>query len=208
MLTNSADSLVLTSVKNAGLRVYNLAGKLLQTVNPGGIRYNNIDLQYGFQLGGESVDIAVASDRDNDKLAIFKINPNPSTPGEYLEDITDSSIATLFQASPFSEPYSTSSRSAYGLTIYRSPITNDYYVFVSRRETGDVAQFKLIDKGNGKIGYERVREFTIPTTEGRDPQTEGMVVDQETGFLYIGQEDVGIWKFPAEPNGGNTGQAN
>ncbi|MEH1941486.1 MAG: phytase [Nostoc sp.] len=206
--TNSADSLVLTSVKNAGLRVYDLSGNLLQTVNPGGIRYNNIDLQYGFKLGNQSVDIAVASDRQNDKLAIFKINPNPTTPGQYLEDITDSNIATIFQASPFEPPYSASTRSSYGVTLYRSPVTNDYYVFTSRRQTGDIAQFKLIDKGNGKIGAELVREFTIPspTTEGRSPQTEGMVVDQETGFLYIAQEDVGIWKFQAEPDGGTTGK--
>ncbi|OYD91983.1 phytase [Nostoc sp. 'Peltigera membranacea cyanobiont' 210A] len=204
--TNATDSLVLTSVKNAGLRVYDLSGNLLQTVNPGGIRYNNIDLQYGFKLGNQSIDIAVASDRNNDQLAIFKINPNPTTPGQYLEDITDSNIATIFQAAPFEPPYSASTRSSYGLTLYRSPVTNDYYVFTSRRETGDIAQFKLIDKGNGQIGAERVREFTIPTIEGRDPQTEGMVVDQETGFLYIGQENVGIWKFQAEPNGGTTGK--
>ncbi len=204
--TNSADSLVLTSVKNGGLRVYDLSGNLLETINPGGIRYNNIDLQYGFKLGDQSIDIAVASDRNNDKLAIFKINPNPGADGNYLEDITDSSLGTLFQGLPFAEPYSSSSRSAYGLALYRSPITNDYYVFANRRETGDVAQFKLIDKGNGKIGIERVREFTVPTIEGRDPQTEGMVVDQETGFLYIGQENVGIWKFQAEPNGGTTGK--
>ncbi|MEH2205369.1 MAG: phytase [Nostoc sp.] len=204
--TNSADSLVLTSVKNGGLRIYDLSGNLLETVNPGGIRYNNIDLQYGFKLGNQSVDIAVASDRQNDKLAIFKINPNPTTPGQYLENITDSNIGTIFQGLPFEPPYSASTRSSYGLTLYRSPITNDYYVFTSRRETGDIAQFKLIDKGNGKIGAERVREFTIPTIEGRDPQTEGMVVDQETGFLYIGQENIGIWKFQAEPNGGTTGK--
>ncbi|WP_017655604.1 phytase [Fortiea contorta] len=203
---NSADSLVLTSVKNAGLRVYDLSGNLLQEVNPGGIRYNNIDLQYGFKLGGEKIDIAVASDRGNDKLAIFKINADGNGSGKYLEDITDSTIGTLFQALPFTPPYSSSARSAYGLALYRSPITNDYYVFASRRQTGDVAQFKLIDKGNGKIGAERVREFTIPTINGRDPQTEGMVVDQETGFLYIGQENVGIWKFQAEPNGGQTGK--
>ncbi|MEH1832597.1 MAG: phytase [Nostoc sp.] len=206
--TNSANSLVLTSVKNAGLRVYDLSGNLLQTVNPGGIRYNNIDLQYGFKLGNQSVDIAVASDRQNDKLAIFKINPNPTTHGQYLEDITDSNIATIFQASPFQPPYSASTRSSYGVSLYRSPVTNDYYVFTSRRQTGDIAQFKLIDKGNGKIGAELVREFTIPspTTAGRSPQTEGMVVDQETGFLYIAQEDVGIWKFQAEPDGGTTGK--
>jgi phosphodiesterase/alkaline phosphatase D-like protein len=117
-------------------------------------------------------------------------------------------MGTLFQTQPFASPYSASARSSYGLTLYRSPVTNDYYVFTSRRQTGDVAQFKLIDKGNGKIGAERVREFTIPspTTAGRSAQTEGMVADQETGFLYIAQEDVGIWKFDAEPNGGKIGK--
>ncbi|WP_414527011.1 phytase [Nodularia chucula] len=203
---NSADSLILAAVKNGGLRVYDLSGNLLQTVNPGGIRYNNVDLQYGFNLGGESVDIAVASDRQNDTLVFFKINPNPTTPGEYLEVVTDSSVGTLFQETPFNPPYSVSARGAYGIAVYRSPISNDYYVFANRRQTGDVAQYKLIDTGNGKIGVERVREFTIPTTAGFDPQTEGMVADQETGFLYIGQENVGIWKFQAEPNGGTTGK--
>ncbi|MEH2194562.1 MAG: phytase [Nostoc sp.] len=206
--TNAADSLVLTSVKNAGLRVYDLSGNLLQTVNPGGIRYNNIDLQYGFKLGDQSIDIAVASDRGNDKLAIFKINPNPGAEGNYLEDITDSNIGTIFQTTPFEPPYSASARSSYGLTLYRSAVTDDYYVFTSRRQTGDIAQFKLIDKGNGQIGAELVREFTIPspTAADRSPQTEGMVVDQETGFIYIAQEDVGIWKFDAEPDGGTTGK--
>ncbi len=207
--TDSAKSLVLTVVKNAGLRVYNLSGELVQEINPGGIRYNNIDLQYGFHLCGEPIDIAVATDRNNDKLVIFKINPNPTTPGQYLEDITDSSIGTLFQASPFQPPYSASSRSAYGIAMYRSPLTQDYYVFVNRRQTGDVAQYRLVDTGNGTIGAERVRNFTVPIPAGApantDPQLEGMVVDQETGFLYIGQENVGIWKYLAEPNSSNSG---
>ncbi|PAX54907.1 phytase [Brunnivagina elsteri] len=204
--TDSAKSFVVTSVKNGGLRIYDLSGNLLQTINPNNIRYNNIDLQYGFKLGSQSIDIAVASDRNNDKLAIFQINPNPTTPGEYLTDITDSNIGTIFQAAPFEAPYSASSRSAYGLALYRSPATNDSYVFTNRRQTGDVAQFKLVDKGNGKIGVERVRNFTVPATTDREAQLEGMVVDQETGFLYIGQEDVGIWKYQAEPNGSNTGK--
>lgn len=207
--SDSAKSLVLTAVKNAGLRVYDLSGNLLQSVNPGDIRYNNVDLQYGFKLGGQTIDIAIASDRENDQLAIFKINPNATVDGKYLEEITDSSIGTLFQAAPFSPPYELSEASAYGLAIYRSPFTNDYYVFVSRADTGDVAQYKLIDKGNGKIGAERVRNFTVtaPAEFGDvELQTEGMVVDQETGYLYIGQENVGIWKFDAEPNGSNTGK--
>ncbi|WP_082803768.1 phytase [Anabaena sp. 4-3] len=203
--TDTNQSLVLTAVKNGGLRVYDLSGNLLQTINPDNTRYNNIDLQYGFTLGGAEIDIAVASDRNNDQLAIFQINPN-ATNGNYLENITDNNIGTIFQNTPFLPPYSPSSRSAYGLTIYRSPFTNDYYVFTGRRETGDIAQFKLIDMGNGRIGAERVRQFTVPTINDIDPQTEGMVADQETGFLYIGQENVGIWKFDAEPNGSNIGK--
>ena len=206
--TDAAKSLVVTSVKNGGLRIYDLAGNLLQTINPSNpnIRYNNVDLQYGFTLGGQKVDIAVASDRNNDKLAIFKIDGNGSG-GNFLTNITDTSAATIFQGNPFTGSFSASSRSAYGLTIYRSPVTQDYYVFTSRRQTGDIAQLKLVDKGHGKIGYELVRNFTIPspTTIGASAQTEGIVVDQETGFLYIGQEDVGIWKFNAEPNGSSTG---
>jgi myo-inositol-hexaphosphate 3-phosphohydrolase/phosphodiesterase/alkaline phosphatase D-like protein len=213
--TDSAKSLVVTAIKNGGLQVYNLAGELLQTINPGlqtvnpvSVRYNNVDLQYGFKLGGQAIDIAVASDRNNDKLVIFKINPN-ATDGNYLVDITNPSIGTLFQTAPFNPPYSSSARSAYGTALYRSPATGDYYAFVNRRQTGDVAQFKLVDAGNGTIGAERVRNFTVPIPPGAptttDPQLEGMVVDQETGFLYIGQENVGIWKYQAEPNGGTIG---
>ena len=204
--TDSSKSLVVTSVKNGGLRIYDLAGNLLQTINPSNpdIRYNNVDLQYGFTLGGQKVDIAVASDRNNDKLAIFKIDANGAG-GNFLTNITDTSAATIFQSAPFTAPFSASATSSYGLAIYRSPVTNDYYVFTSRRETGDIAQLKLVDKGNGTIGYQLVRNFTVPTIDGRDPQTEGMVVDQETGFLYIGQENVGIWKYNAEPNSSNVG---
>lgn len=204
--TDSSKSLVVTSVKNGGLRIYDLAGELLQTINPSNpdIRYNNVDLQYGFTLGGQKVDIAVASDRNNDKLAIFKIDAN-GTGGNFLTNITDPNAATIFQGAPFTGEFDPDSISAYGLTIYRSPATQDFYVFTSRRETGDIAQLKLVDKGNGAIGYQLVRNFTVPTIDGRDPQTEGMVVDQEKGFLYIGQENVGIWKYDAEPNSSNAG---
>jgi 3-phytase/alkaline phosphatase D len=206
--TDSAKSFVITTVKDGGLRVYDLQGNLIQTIAPSKIRYNNVDLVYGFQLGQEKVDLAIATDRRNDKVVIFKINPN-ATDGNYLTNITDSSVSTLFQGAPFEPPYSASSRSAYGVATYRSPVTGDAYVFATRRQTGDVIQLKLVDKGNGKIGAEPVRNFTVPIPANApadtDPQLEGMVVDRETGYLYIGQENVGIWKYYAEPNGGTTG---
>ena len=212
---DASHSLVITSVKNSGLRVYDLAGNLLQEINPGltggAIRYNNVDVQYGFQLGHERVDIVVASDRNNDKLAIFKINPcaSPCDP-TYLQDITDGCISTIFPGSrPLRRPTPPppAAPTVWPCIAVRCP--GKFYAFVNRRQTGDVAELKLVDRGNGTIGADLVRQFTIPIPPGApantSPQTEGMVIDQETGFLYIGQENVGIWKFQAEPNGSNTG---
>jgi 5'/3'-nucleotidase SurE len=203
---NSGNSLILASLKNGGLVTLDLDGTIVQdlTARPyGSLRYNNVDVLYNFKLGNQTVDLAVATDRQNDTLAIFKIDPTT----RQLVEVTDPSTAKIFQAAPFAAPYSASSISAYGLALYRSPVSGDHYAFTSRRTTGDVAQLKLVDKGNGKIGYELVRNFTVPspTTTGATPQTEGMVADQETGQLYIGQEDVGIWKYDAEPNGRSTG---
>jgi len=206
--TDSAKSFVITAVKNGGLRIYDLGGSLVQEINPGDIRYNNVDLIYGYELGGKKVDLAIATDRENDTLAIFQVNPN-ATNGDYLKDITANNIGTIFQDLPFKPPYDSDERSAYGIATYKSPVSGDFFVFVNRRETGDVAQLELANRG-GKVSFELVRNFTVPLPAGApadtDPQLEGMVVDQETGFLYIGQENVGIWKYQAEPTGSNTGK--
>lgn len=205
--TDSSKSFVITSVKDGGLRVYDLGGSLIQKIALDDIRYNNVDILYGFELGGKTVDLAVVSDRRNDKVVFFQIDPN-GTNGNFLTDVTAPS-STIFQAAPFEPPYSVSTRSAYGIAAYSSPVTGEDYVFVNRRETGDMAQLKLVDAGNGKVGVERIRNFTVPipvgAPEDTDPQLEGMVVDKETGILYIGQENVGIWKYGAEPGSSNTG---
>ena len=60
---------------------YDLAGAELQSITPEDIRYNNVDIAYGVefpsQLAGatSTVDLAIASDRANDTLAIFAIDP-------------------------------------------------------------------------------------------------------------------------------------
>lgn len=51
-----------------------------------------------------------------------------------------------------------------------------------------------------KIDAKLVRSLKLGT------QTEGMVADDETGTVYIGEEVAGIWKFDAEPNGATSGK--
>jgi myo-inositol-hexaphosphate 3-phosphohydrolase len=82
------------------------------------------------------------------------------------------------------------------------------YAFVNRRDTGDVVQLKLLDN-SGKVGWETVRTFSVPVPDGGEPsdaQCEGMVVDDALAILYVGQEDVGIWKYSAKPDGGSVGK--
>ncbi|NJL81519.1 MAG: phytase [Richelia sp. RM2_1_2] len=50
----------------------------------------------------------------------------------------------------------------------------------------------------------RTLELPIPTGDAEDSQSEGIVIDQELGFLYVSLEnEVGILKFSAEPDGGD-----
>ena len=199
--TDSSQSLVITSLKDGGLAVFDLNGQTLQTILPadyGDIRYNNVDLIYGFKLGGQTVDLAIASDRENDTLAIYAIDPAT----RQLTDVTSSGITESIFGIDDGE------QTAYGLATYVSPISGKPYVFVSQREGDQIAQLELVDDGNGGVTTQTVRIFTVPIPTGgelEDAQVEGMVADRELGYLYIGQENVGIWKFDAEPAGSTEG---
>ncbi len=55
-----------------------------------------------------------------------------------------------------------------------------------------------MDAGNGKVKSVLVRETTF------ESQTEGCVADDHSGTLFIGEEDVALWRLDAEPEGGDT----
>ncbi|PSB56865.1 hypothetical protein C7B61_20250, partial [filamentous cyanobacterium CCP1] len=198
--TDSALSLVITALKNGGLQVHNLDGELLQTIapeDPEDLRYNNVDVLYGFQLGDETVDLAIASDRANDTIAIFRIDPTT----RQLTNITANNVPeTIFGVDD-------GEQTAYGLANYISPVLGNAYTFVTQSDGNQIAQLQLIDTGEGRITAEIVRMFSVPIPEDEDLEalTEGVVADYELGYVYIGQEDVGIWKFSAEPDSKEPG---
>lgn len=181
-------SVVIGVLKEGGLDVYDLNGQVLQSINPEGVRYNNVDLVYGVAFAREQVDIIVATDRYKDRLVIFRVNPEA---GE-LTDITATDAPLLFTPEGQESDETTT---AYGLATYKDS-EGEIYAFVNRRDTGDLAQIELLEQ-DGAMTYQTVDTFTLPIPEGGEPsdaQTEGMVVDAELGFLYIGQENVGVWK--------------
>ncbi|MCS7070632.1 MAG: phytase, partial [Anaerolinea sp.] len=179
--TDPAQSLIIGTEKttDGGLVAYNLDGSIHQTVVIG--RVNNVDLRYGFPLAGTPTDILTATNRTLNSLEIYAVDP---------------ATRTLYNVA--ADTYVSDMREVYGICMYRSARTGDYYAFMNSANTGEVEQYRLIDAGNGQITAELVREFIVGS------QTEGCVVDDEAGVVYIGEEDVGIWRYGAEPDAGDA----
>jgi 3-phytase len=174
--SNPALSTIIGTNKLGGLAVYDLSGKQLHYY--GGIRPNNVDVRYGFNLGGTQVDIVTASETDSDTILVYRIDPG----SRGLVDVRASARDTGFGVA--------------GLCMYKSPSSGRYYVFVSD-SSGNVRQFELIGTG-GAIDYTLVRSL------GFGSVTEGCVADDHHGTLYISQEDVALWRLSAEPGGGSA----
>ncbi len=156
-----------------GLAVYDLSGTELSFVEDG--RMNNIDVRYNFPLSTEKVDIIAAGNRSNNSIAVYKIDPDTRR----LIEITAC-------------PISIGIEEAYGFCLYHSQQTEKFYAFVNDKQ-GCVEQWYLFDNARGKIDAVRVRRFDVGS------QTEGMVADDRLGYLYVGEEDVGIWRYSAAP---------
>lgn len=164
-----------TDKESGGLYVYDLDGELLQ-VAPGG-ELNNVDLRHGFRLGGDAVALVVAGDRTDNRLAIYRVDP-----------------ATRELAS-VAAPREPLDMQVYGSCMYRSAASGETYVFVDSK-SGLVRQLLLRDDGGGGVAATLVRELDV------GGQVEGCVADDELGDLYVGEEEVGIWRYGAEPDAG------
>lgn len=186
--TDSTKSLIIGTQKKAGYSIYDVDGNTLVDANPGDIRFNNVDVIYGYDLNGASIDIAVFTDRIENKFAIYQVSQN--TP--YLTDITDPASEELFAANEVGED------TAYGLAVYKSlDNPGKVFAFATRNGYSQLAKYELKTVGD-KIGWEKVATVTLTGDEDDDKHAEGMVVDQEYGKLYISQEEVGIYATDAE----------
>jgi 3-phytase len=173
-----AASLVVATDKKSGLYLYDMQGRVVQHLPDG--KMNNVDLRTGFMLGGEPIVLVAASDRTRKSIALYRLD----TVNRQLVDIADG-LQPTGQGDP------------YGLCLYRSPRSGKTFVFIND-SNGEKRQWELIDAGNGRVRAARVRDFAF------ESQVEGCVADDETGVLFVNEEDVGLWRLGAEPDGGNA----
>ncbi len=177
-----ASSLVLGTDKKGGLNVYDLDGKRLQIVSDGA-RPNNVDVLYGVPFGGSTFDLAIAGTRSKAKAGITVWRIDPRT--RRLSELGPVPAFTVFGGG---EPY--------GSCVYRSPRDKVCYVFITSKE-GDVEQYRLETSTPEAIRGTLVRTLHVGSI------TEGCVADFDLGCLYVSEENVGIWKYGAEPDAGS-----
>jgi len=194
--TDPTKSLLLTSKKLGGATIFDLDLNVKQAIAPmtaGALRLNNVDVLYGFPLNGSAVDLAVFSDRINDTLYIYRIDPDATV--NPLTLISADLTTHIFPGSV------NGADTAYGLCLYQSRLDGKHYAFVSRSALGHIAQLELFDAGGGQVGWRRARSIVLPDVW----QAEGIVADLELGWVYFAQEKVGVWKFSAEPSRASDG---
>jgi 3-phytase len=173
-------SLLICSNKKSGIVVYNLQGIEVGNYPVGLI--NNVDVRQGISLNDSiSVDIAAGSNRTDNSIALLEIRPDGT-----LRDIAARRIM-----SNFSE--------VYGFCLYHDLAARTVYAIVNNKE-GYVEQWRLFGTADNKLDAELSRTFRAGET-----QLEGCVGDDELGFLYIGEEDKGFWKFRAHPDSAARG---
>lgn len=170
-----AKSTIIGTNKKSGLAVYNLKGEQLHFYNSG--KPNNVDVRYGFPLNdNELIDLVATANRSNNRIEVYTVNNK--TRGLIL--ISDSLwISNLDEV--------------YGFSLYASPVDDSFYAFVNSKD-GNIEQWLLSSDSTGIISGKLVRNLSL------DSQVEGMVADDELGYIFVGEETGGIWKFHAEPD--------
>ncbi|AOW24496.1 3-phytase [Sphingomonas melonis TY] len=138
-------------------------------------RLNNVDLR---EVGGRV--IAVASDR---------------------ADVTQAHVAlfTLDTSTRRLVPmgrYPVGPGEAYGMCLWTRARDQALFGFVVLKD-GRIDQVR-VDVSGPSPRVETVRSMKLGT------QAEGCVVDDRTGQLYVAEEDVGLWRFAADPAAPST----
>ncbi|OGP81339.1 MAG: hypothetical protein A2Z13_05530 [Deltaproteobacteria bacterium RBG_16_64_85] len=172
---DTALSTIIGTDKSGGIAVYDLAGKQLQYLSDG--KMNNVDIRYGFPLGGAAIDLVGMTNRTTNSLDFYKVDPST----RQLTRVGSVSTSLV----------------VYGFCMYKSPSTGKYYAFVNDKK-GKVVQYDIHADGRGNIKGTIERSFKVGS------QVEGCVADDELAKFYIGEEAVAIWKYGAEPGDGTT----
>lgn len=131
---------------------------------------NNVDLRSDFEVDGKKRVLVAASDRRQFGIRLYLLDPDTLATERYGFIPTD-----------IGEPY--------GFCVGR--VGELIYAIVGNKQ-GELLQVRIEATAQGPVG-------TVVRTLSVGSQPEGCVVDDEAQYLYLGEEDVGVWRFDLDP---------
>lgn len=179
-------SLIIGTDKDSdgALYVFDLNGKVIEEKTIRNLkRPNNVDVEYGLILNGKPVDIAVATERQSNKIRIYSL-PD-------MKEIDNGGIE-VFVGEKERDPM--------GISLYKRPKDGAIFAILSRKSgpsEGYLWQYLLFDDGNGNVTVKLVRKFGAYSGK---KEIESIAVDDKLGFVYYSDEQIGIRKYYADPD--------
>lgn len=176
--TDRSKSLILAGTKNedGGLHVWDMDGTTeLEFLAVGAV--NSIDVRYGFPYGGELIDLIALTNRTDQEVQFFTV---------------DNVTREVSQIGSHSIDHS----DIYGLGLAHDQSNGTFYS-IPNTEDGTVEQWEISADGT-TINATKVRTIDVGS------QTEGVVADDVNGWLFIGEEGVGIWRYELDPASGSS----
>ncbi len=181
---NPSESLIIGTDKNrdGALYAFDLKGKIKKRVGNLNVP-NNVDIAYGFPLNGKKIDIAVVTERLEQRIRVFQLpEMTPLDHGDLY----------VFNREP--------KRSPMGIALYKRPSDQSFFVFVGGKSgptEGYIGQYRLEDNRKGHIKITEVRQFGKYSGKR---EIESIAVDAELGYIYYSDEQVGVRKYHADPD--------
>jgi len=172
---------------NGGIYVFDLKGKLLKDKSISGLpRPNNIDVEYDFVLNGDTIDIAIFTQRNGDNLRVLRV-----------PDMTfiDGGGIPAFAGDEVQAPM--------GIALYKKPTTGEIYAIVSRKRGPDGSYLwqYLLQDSVGVVVMQPLSKFGA--SKG-SKEIESIAVDDEMGYVYYSDEGAGVRQYYADPDSSNT----
>lgn len=178
--TDPERSLFFCSNKQSGIVAYDLSGKQVGFYPVG--RINNIDVRQNIRLNDTvSIDLVAASNRTDNSITLMEVQLDGS-----LEDISARPVISALEE-------------VYGFCLYHDLVSRQVYAIVNDKK-GYVEMWRLYGTDELKLDAGLAVTF-----RGGNSQLEGCVADDELGYLYIGEEGRGIWKYYAHPDSAKNG---
>lgn len=184
---NPAQSLVVGTDKhdtNGGLYVFDLNGRIDEARTVTGLkRMNNVDIAYGLKWKDTLIDIVVATERGAQALRVYR-----------LPDMVpiDGGGIPVFEGEGERDPM--------GIALYTKPGTGEIFAMVSRKSGPSenyLFQYLLQSNANGQVEAKLLRRFGAFSGK---KEIEAIAVDNELGYVYYSDEQVGIRKYYADPD--------